>query len=111
MFKPPKIVNPSSMSARGYVKLYILGKRYRFYDGRQLNIECVPNRCLTWSEREKSLGEMMDKLKTLLSEGWMPVLKANQTRIPIPAKPLPVNLVFMNLVESVKAEKLSDLYF
>lgn len=72
MFTDPVIVTSDDLSIRSYVKVYIDGKRHRFYNGKLLGINCNPNHCKSARERNRALSALSYKLKQMLQNGWHP---------------------------------------
>ncbi len=101
MYSEPVIVP----SKRAYVKVYIDGKRYRFYNGHQLGINCNPNHCKTPADQEKALSTLQYTLKKKLETGWrsgIPVIQ-NETA-------QSATSVIKKILDEVESEQLSITY-
>src|SRR5687768_4534166 len=72
MFTEPEIVTSDDLTKRAYVKVYINGERYRFYNGKQLSITCNPNHCKNSKDRNKALTKLSFTLRKKLEAGWVP---------------------------------------
>ncbi|WP_210489870.1 tyrosine-type recombinase/integrase [Rufibacter aurantiacus] len=72
MFTDPKIINPQDLNQRGYILFYYDGKRYRFYNGKALGINCAPNSCDTHAARERLLKQLLRSYTRALLTGWTP---------------------------------------
>jgi len=75
MYTEPKISKVESVNQRCFVYFYYNSKRYKFYNGKQLNLNINPNKCSDLAERERQLYKLALEFETALSKGWNPVDK------------------------------------
>jgi integrase len=108
MFTEPEIISTSDLSTRAYVKVYIDGERHRFYNGKDLGINCNPNRAKSVAERNKALNHLQYQLKKHLEKGWSPAI------IKLPPTPKKVIVsagqAFNALTSEIENEQISDDY-
>jgi integrase len=100
MFTDPEIYNPADLSRRGYISFYFGGKRYRFYNGNALGIDCFPNNCTSHSARERLLKQLLRKYTHALLTGWLPE----------PDKPKPKKQTVLELFEQVRKDMAGNAY-
>jgi len=107
MFTDPEIVTSNDLRTRAYVKVYVDGVRYRFYNGKFLNIICNPNHTKTIKDRNKALASLQYNLKKKLEDGWRPdrVVEEKTKKVSPPAKQS-----ITGLLAVIEAEDLSNLY-
>ncbi|WP_185217534.1 tyrosine-type recombinase/integrase [Sphingobacterium mizutaii] len=72
MYIEVKAINTSDLGKRGYIIFYYGGKRYRFYNGKHLNIDLQPNRQVTQKSKSASLELIKFKTTEALNNGWNP---------------------------------------
>jgi integrase len=68
MYSEPVIVT----AKRSYVKVYVDGKRFRFYNGKLLALKCNPNKCTSLTDKTRALQSLQYHLKKKLESGWKP---------------------------------------
>lgn len=64
--------SPSVLHRRAFIHTYIDGKRWRLYNGKQLGVDCHPNRCTNHKDRNRELKRLERELHNRLSKGWRP---------------------------------------
>ena len=72
MYTDPQVVLSNDPKTRAYVKVYIDGKRCRFYNGKSIGINCNPNQAKTLKERNRLLATLAYSLQKKLEAGWRP---------------------------------------
>lgn len=108
MYTEPKISKIESINQRCFVYFYFDNKRYKFYNGKPLNLSINPNKCRELAERERQLYKLALEFEAALSKGWNPLIKLLD-----PIKPPEVISVEKALGESLKDKlntPLSDTY-
>src|SRR5262245_31360834 len=85
MFTDPQIVTPNSPGGRAYVKVYINGTRHRFYNGKELGINCNPNHCKSLKERHRALSKICFTLRKKLESGWLPSDQKQESMKQVPS--------------------------
>lgn len=75
MYTEPKISRVESITQRCFVYFHYNGKRYKLYNGKQLNLDINPNKCTELAERKRQLYKLAIELETALSNGWNPLIK------------------------------------
>jgi integrase len=80
MFTDPQIYHPQDLSQRGFIHFYFAGKRYRFYNGKALDIECYPNNSTSIPGRERLLKQLLRSYTRALLTGWTPEPDTPKTR-------------------------------
>lgn len=109
MFTEPEIVSSKDLKTRAYIKVYIDGKRYRFYNGKALGITCNPNHTRTLKDRERVLTTLAYRLKKKLEAGWHPE-HDEPGPAPTRVKKVAAGECIQNLLTELKQQDLSDLY-
>ncbi|MEO6252109.1 MAG: site-specific integrase [Ferruginibacter sp.] len=108
MYTDPQIVSTVSLQTRSYIKFYIDGNRYRYYNGKAIGIPCNPNHAKTIKERNRALNTLCYNLKKMLDAGWQP--HQNETES-APEKPkLFIGEQFEILLNDLQQQDLSKLY-
>lgn len=107
MFSEPTIYRPSQPDGRHFVFVYIDGKRFRFYNGKAISINCNPNKGKTRKDREKALSFLCYHLKKKLEQGWRPDQQTNQ---PKKAAATACGRAFQQLKTEIEQEAVSSLY-
>lgn len=75
MHTQPEIITSENLQVRSYVKIYVNGKRYRFYNGKAIDIHCNPNFSKTIKDRNRALQTLSYNLRKKLEQGWSPEMK------------------------------------
>jgi len=109
MFTEPEIISSTDLSVRAYVKVYIDGERHRFYNGKELDLNCNPNRAKSVSERNKALVYLQFQLKKKLEKGWMPNQEPPEPKNPAKAI-ISSGHAFNELAQAIELEQISDDY-
>src|SRR5690349_677007 len=109
MYTEPVIVAGENMNSRSYVKVYIDGKRYRFYNGKILGIACNPNHASNIKDRSKALATLFYTLKKKLEIGWHPEQHA-EVLTKYREKPLQAGELISSQVQELMVQDLSALY-
>jgi len=109
MFTEPEIVSSKDLNTRAYVKVYIDGKRHRFYNGKPLGITCNPNNAKSVKDRDKALVTLSYKLKKKLEAGWRPDQEPPQPKQHLVKKVIAGETI-ESLVKELQTQDLSDLY-
>lgn len=109
MFTEPEIISSPDLTTRAYIKVYIDGERYRFYNGKELEIKCNPNRVKTITERNKALVYLQYQLKKKLERGWLPNQEPPQPRKPQKAA-ISCGQAFSSLSVDIELEQISIDY-
>jgi integrase len=108
MFTEPEIVSDNDLSKRCYIKVYINGKRYRFYNGSLLGIQCNPNRQLSVKDRNKSIAKLLYEVRKKLESGWVP--DGSNKNNPIQQQNISINSSLLLVKKLFENRDLSDLY-
>lgn len=86
MYSEIKIYDPGH-GTRGYVEVYVDGTRKRFVSGKQMGVDCLPNKAkLTDAQRTKEFHRLAAELEAKLKKGWRPnaVLVKDKVALLIP---------------------------
>ncbi|MBS1917883.1 MAG: tyrosine-type recombinase/integrase [Bacteroidetes bacterium] len=109
MYSEPEIVTSKNSTSRSYVKVYIDGKRHRFYNGKQIGIVCNPNHSKTINDRDRALTHLCYNLKKKLEQGWSPQMTNKLPLIQDTVVPS-VLKTFETLQSEISNENLSVVY-
>ncbi|RNI26917.1 tyrosine-type recombinase/integrase [Rufibacter latericius] len=108
MYTDPQLYNPKDGAKRGFISFYFKGKRYRFYNGKAIGIECYPNCNETPKERERLFKHLLREYTRALLNGWTPESSAS---INAPeAKTLPLGVLFDQLNKNLQDSSYSKTY-
>lgn len=103
MFSEPTIYNPTDLSKRAFISIYIHGKRWRFYNGNAIGIICNPNKAKSIHDRRKTLERLSRMLYSKLEKGWHPYTQSEQQELTV--------IEAMTYCEQmIKSEPISQLY-
>ncbi|ALI98934.1 site-specific integrase [Rufibacter tibetensis] len=72
MYTDPQIFNPEDTTKRGFIFFNFNGKRYRFYTGKPIGVDCFPNSSKTHKERERLFKHLLREFTKSLVKGWSP---------------------------------------
>lgn len=103
MYTEPTIYNPTDLSKRAFVSIYIHGKRWRFYNGNAIGIICNPNKTKSIHDRRKTLERLSRMLYSKLEKGWHPDTQSKQQELTV----MEAMAYCENMIES---EPVSHLY-
>ena len=73
MYTEPKISNAENVGQRCFIYFQYNNKRYKFYNGKRLNLPLNPNRCQDLTERKKHLLKLAFEFEKALVNGWNPL--------------------------------------
>lgn len=108
MYTDPEIVVSTSLQIRAYVKVYIDGQRYRFYNGNALGIACFPN-AKTIKDRQKLLNSLCFQLRKKLQDGWR-VSTHEESQKALPTPKITAISCIGALLKDIEGQDLSRLY-
>ncbi|RZJ40540.1 MAG: hypothetical protein EOO19_15520, partial [Chryseobacterium sp.] len=100
MFTPPQISTNEKLEARSFIYFYYQNKRYKFYNGRKINLNLFPNHAKTIKVKNTLLEQMRFEYHKALSNGWNPNEVEEQIEI----------VTVENGFKSVLNEKLNSPY-
>lgn len=72
MFTPPQISNNDDINYRSFIFFYHNKKRYKFYNGKKLNLDIFPNYAKTIKEKCRLLLKMQEQYHKALLNDWNP---------------------------------------
>jgi integrase len=108
MYTEPEIVASDDIKSRAYIKVYIDGKRYRFYNGKAIGLHCFPNNASNLKNREKLLQSLSYHLKKKLESGWKPGTEVKNITPP-PVVPKATDIL-KAMLSDLEAQDLSPDY-
>lgn len=106
MFTEPQIVSTKDLKSRAYVKTYINGQRFRFYNGKTVDIACNPNHCKSIKERNRALSTLCFTIRKKLEGGWRP----NTDKEALSIVNVNAGDGLISLLDDLLGQDLSDLY-
>lgn len=80
MFTGIKIYCPSDLTKRAYVHTHIMGKRFKFYNGKPLGILCFPNKCKNLTDRKREIQRLAGEAYKKLVAGWNPEVSTRKEK-------------------------------
>lgn len=110
MYTDPKIVSTNELSKRAYVIFYIDGKRYRFYNGKILELKISPNNANSLKERDRLLRKLQFEFQKVLDLGWIPESQKDLQEIPESKEIISLRSALQEILEEKLKSSLSNVY-
>lgn len=106
MYTDPTIVHDDRPDYRSYVTFTVNGERYRYYNGRAIDLSCFPNKTKNPADKLRLLKTLQFGFRKKLEKGWRPSDE-------VVANPY-ANTTFLESINSVlrliKTEDISTRY-
>ena len=109
MYTDPQIISTENLRKRAYIKFYVAGERYRYYNGKPIGISCNPNNAATVKERDRALTTLRYSIKKMLDAGWLPNKKNEFEKTPQKSKCY-IGDQLVILLKELLQQDLSRLY-
>ncbi|KQN32374.1 hypothetical protein ASE92_17360 [Pedobacter sp. Leaf41] len=74
MFTAPQISTNDDLKSRSFIYFYFNNVRYKFYNGKKLNLQIFPNHAKSIRERNKLLNNLQSAYTKALHNNWNPLV-------------------------------------
>ena len=101
MFTAPQISTNDDLTSRSFIYFYYNNIRYKFYNGKRLDLPIFPNHAKTIKERNKLLGNLQTAYTKALHNNWNPLSETEVVKQTISLE---------KAFKDVLAEKLNSPY-
>jgi integrase len=73
MYTDPVIVHEDRLDYRSYITFVVHGERYRYYNGKVLDVKLFPNKAKQLIEKRRILNSLSFAFRKMLEKGWTPM--------------------------------------
>ncbi|MBM55340.1 MAG: hypothetical protein CMB32_02150, partial [Euryarchaeota archaeon] len=97
----------TTSSSRVFIRFYVNGKRYRYFNGRSIDRDIFPNKEKCKRAKQQKLSVLKSAFEVALFDGWLPQEKEEETKQTSKVK---IHDILTSSYEEYLASKNSDLY-